>query len=371
MIRVGIVVGIWFVLGLVAGGGAGAAENTAAADFLAKQGLVRDGNTWLSPVEAKVKGYFDAIRELERNVITAEKAFAAGLRESESLKQEVAQLEAELQKLNELLQSGTLNAAQGERVTAQAQQRADRINLLKPQVMDPAGLDDSAMIKAAVNRVNEARNALAVALLYLRAHAAEVDGSYAALTTNQDVQDALTALGGKQKLGPLKRYDRDLKRLDRLDRLVFTETVLAYRDNARPRVSAIVNEQTAATFTWGEEVAMTYLPHSVALAAGLAIPDDAPRVDVLAAGNRKIEAHKVTLPKLRFGQQVLENIEVVVLAPDAEDMGAVLSPRSLGDRKAVVDTAKLEFRLLPFVGDSDGDRTPPAPRRRAPRAATP
>ena len=38
----------------------------------------------------------------------------------------------------------------------------------------------------------------------------------------------------------------------------------------------------------GEQVAATYLPQSVATAAGLTIPDDAPRVEAILAGTREV-----------------------------------------------------------------------------------
>ncbi len=120
-----------------------------------------------------------------------------------------------------------------------------------------------------------------LALLWIRAQTPKLAEEYARLAKLPDVAAALKQLGN-EKLGPLKNYGLEVKRLAEYDKLVFTDWLPVYQQAGQTRFSAILGEQAPVTFTWSEETgAQTSSPRQ---RLGALRPDPAGK---LAAANHQ------------------------------------------------------------------------------------
>lgn len=281
-------------------------------------GLIRlTGGVWGLPLEAELKEKLTQLPLLRESVVTAERDLderATGNRR--------AWLEA-------APAMETLKQAIG-RLSPTDPQRAlltQQLSTLEGNVSEPSRLCCRGEVRARLVAFSRDRSLLQLALLWIRAQAPRLVEEYARLAKINEVAAALKQLGG-EKLGPLKSYTPEVKRLTDYDKLVFTDWLPVYQQAGQTRFSVLVNDQAPVTFTWSEEShGQLLLPASTLESSGLTLPANAPQQEV-NLGDRRLLAREVLVPSLRLGRHVVKNVSAFVLPPEGEDLGPRL-PRSV------------------------------------------
>jgi hypothetical protein len=99
------------------------------------------------------------------------------------------------------------------------------------------------------------------------------------------------------------------------------------------------------TFTWSEaEDAVSFLPASVLASAAIDVPADAPRRTVQIDG-RTVECREIIVQSLRLGSFQAKSVAVCILPPEAEDLGAQLTPLALSPCRGKVEIERLRLAL--------------------------
>ena len=74
------------------------------------------------------------------------------------------------------------------------------------------------------------------------------------------------------------------------------------------------------------------------------MPGDAP-TQTLRIGGRTIEAREVFLPSLRVGSCHAKSVAALVLPPEAEDLGAQITPLALSPWRVKIERERLRMTL--------------------------
>lgn len=311
-------------------------ESRTPEERLQKQfGLVRlTGGVWGLPLEVELKEKLAQLQVLRESVVTAEKeledraaanrrAWAEAAPAMETLKQAI----------------GKLSPTDPQRAAIIQQLAA-----LERNVSEPSRLCCRGEVRARLIAFSRDRSLLQLALLWIRTHAPRLVEEYARLAKINEVAAALKQLEG-EKLGPLKSYVPEVKRLADYDKLVFTDWLPVYQQAGQTRFSVLVNDQAPVTFTWSEEShGQLLLPASTLESCGLTLPKSAPQ-RVVNLGDRHLLAHEVIVPSLRLGRHVVKNPSAFVLPPEGEDLGARLPRNVLTGLKVSIELERLRLTM--------------------------
>src|SRR6185436_17353394 len=278
-------------------------------------GLVRlSGGVWGLPLEAELKEKLAQLPLLRESVVIAEKELEDRAAANRRAWTEAAPA---METLKQAL--GRLSPTDPQRVPL-----AQQLTNLETTVSEPSRLSLRGEVRARLVAFSRDRSLLQLALLWIRAQTPKLAEEYARLAKLQDVAAALKQLGN-EKLGPLKNYGLEVKRLADYDKLVFTDWLPAYQQAGQTRFSAIANEQAPVTFTWSEESdGKLLLPASVLEPCGLTLPENSPRQTIKLA-DRTLTVRELAIPTLRLGRHVARNLAALVLPPEGEDLGARLT----------------------------------------------
>ncbi len=298
-------------------------------------GLVRlSGSVWGLSLEADLKEKLAQLPVLRESVVTAEKDL-----EERAAANRRAWIEAApaLETLRQTL--GRLSPTDPQRVAITQQ-----LTSLEATVAEPARLSLRGEVRARLVAFSRDRSLLQLALLWIRAQVPKLGEEYARLERLPDVAMALKQMG-KQKLGPLRNYEADVRRLAEYDKLVFTDWLPAYQQAGQTRFSAILNEQAPVTFTWSEESdGKLLLPASVLEPCGLSIPENGPR-QTIQLGNRTLTVRQLTIPSLRLGRHVAKDLTAWVLPPEGEDLGPRLPRNVLTSLRINIELDRLRLTV--------------------------
>jgi len=299
-------------------------------------GLVRlSGGVWGLPLEAELKEKLAQLPLLRESVVIAEKELEERATANRRAWTEAAPA---METLKQAL--GRLSPTDPQRVPL-----AQQLTNLETTVSEPSRLSLRGEVRARLVAFSRDRSLLQLALLWIRAQTPKLAEEYARLAKLQDVAAALKQLGN-EKLGPLKNYGLEVKRLPEFDKLVFTDWLPAYQQTGQTRFSAIVNEQAPVTFTWSEDTdGKLLLPASVLEPCGLALPDKATPQQPIKLGDRRLLACQLTVPSLRLGRYVAKNLTAWVLPPEGEDLGARLPRQTLAGLRINIELDRLRLTV--------------------------
>jgi hypothetical protein len=193
---------------------------------------------------------------------------------------------------------------------------------MQRQWIDPLQLGGFEPMKRQVIRLTNHRNDLATTILKIQEQRQKVTERYEHLTQNAQVREAIAALGGNQRLGPLDDYHAKshLAKVAEYEREVFTPELPLYRDHGDLRVSGLIG-RTPVTFTWRESSEPTMLTASVIEATGLEVSSDAAKMQYRLPDGREVTVREFEVPYLRFGNQLLPRVKALALPPEAENAG--------------------------------------------------
>ena len=178
----------------------------------------------------------------------------------------------------------------------------------------------SAPLKPALNDLIIVRTDMMVRLLPMREAMDHLTQRYHALHDETAVTAALASLTPKQTLGLSRSLLDGWKIVDKLQPMVFSDSVPVSRDGKIYRVTAIVNERQPLTFSFVGTGEPTLIPQNLAEAAGLIVNVKAAQTKLRVAKDRDEMAWRMKVPQLRFGRHVLRDVDAYILAPEAADI---------------------------------------------------
>ena len=300
-----------------------------------KHGLIRlSGGVWGLPIEAALKEKLAQLPQLRESVVTAEKELDE---RTAANRRAWAEAAPALETLKQAL--GRLSPTDPQRLAL-----AQQLTTLEATVSEPARFSLRGDVRARLVAFSRDRSLLQLALLWIRAQVPRLTEEYARLAKLQDVAAGLKQLGN-EKLGPLKSYAPEVKRLAEYDKLVFTDWLPAYQQAGQTRFSAIVNEQVPVTFTWSEDSdSKLILPASVLEPCGLSLPENSPR-QTIKLGDRTFAVRELGIPTMRLGRHVAKNLAALVLPPEGEDLGARLPRQALTSLRINIELDRLRLTV--------------------------
>jgi hypothetical protein len=315
---------------------AGAKHSPSPEERLQKvHGLVRlSGGIWGLPLEAELKERLAQLPQLRESVVIAEKELEERAAANRRAWTEAAPA---METLKQAL--GRLSPTDPQRIPL-----AQQLTNLETTVSEPSRLSLRGEVRARLVAFSRDRSLLQLALLWIRAKVPKLVDEYARLTKIADLATAVKQLGN-EKLGPLKNYGLEMKRLAEYDKLVFTDWLPAYQQTGQTRFSAIVNEQAPVTFTWSEDTdGKLLIPASILEPCDLSLPEDSPS-QTIKLGDRSLTVCNVTIPTLRLGRHVAKNLAALVLPPEGEDLGAQLPRHVLAGLRINIELDRLRLTI--------------------------
>jgi len=270
------------------------------------------GNVWLLPVEFRLQRILDDVEPLGRAVLGLQRKL------EESAQQNRVLWETNRQRIETLRR----NLAKLETDDKQKQQLERQIRELEKKLVEPSRLIGVPDVRKMLIEFTNVRLRLALAVISIHDLHDEMTATYARLAEDQTVARMLQSLGDDHRLGPLQQgYGSQLKRLGQSERMVATDWLPIFLQSDRIRFGGLLNDRVPVTFTWQDSAEPTVLTASMIESAGLNVPEDAEAVPLTVDG-RRVTARRLKMPSMRFGAALLRNIPVLVLPPNAEDLGA-------------------------------------------------
>lgn len=224
---------------------------------------------------------------------------------------------------------------------------ASQIKLLRSQTIEPDKLPRVPAVQQQIIEFTELRQAISLALLESSAHLTMLSTRYEELSQNPAVSDALAQQSANAKLGPIRPLESHRKRLSDYEKLVFTAAVPIYLQSGRLRVGAIIDERLPVTFTYqqGSGDQATLITSSIAEAAGAMLDQNTAAMKIEVAPKRTALVREATLTSLRIGRLQLSQVRVLVLPPECEDLGCILSRATLTGHSVKIERDLLRMTI--------------------------
>jgi hypothetical protein len=323
-----------------------AAAAEAPEQVLARHGLKQVNGLWQFSGVVRITERVQLAERLERRASELRKHIDKMLDHNERMSGQLAVLTAELKRMRELRDVAKDGSTERKRLDEQIKQHGSAIDQLKKSIVPADKLGATMPLKGLVMELVGVRSELAFHLLSARRRIVELPEKYASLQSNSEVTDALAALQPPGQIAPLRGFSSELRSLDRTEKLVFTGELPLFREDKRWRVTGIANEELPLTFSLYQRSDVTVITHTMAESLGLDIPKKSRKDHQLVDGPR-VKVTPVQLASLRFGQHVLRDVEVFVLAPEHENLGARISHSAFRGLRVRVVAERLLLHLEP------------------------
>jgi hypothetical protein len=116
-----------------------------------------------------------------------------------------------------------------------------------------------------------------------------------------------------------------------------------FRESGRYRLSGLVGEATLATFSLVGAGEPTTITSATAHAAGVPTPGTPART--VSLRGRQVRCAAAELPRITFGAAGAEKLTVLVLPPEAEDLGSQIAADALPGWKLALDERAMRVRF--------------------------
>jgi hypothetical protein len=308
----------------------------AARELGQRHGLVKiTGRVWGLPLELQLRARLKRLPQLRERIVTAQKELDERIVRNQQAWQQhgptIAALQARIARLSTS--------------DPQRDALAEQLKLLSADVVEPKALAGRDEVRKQLSTLGQDRCALALDLVWIRSAVKEIAERYAKLAGDGEIARLVKQVGEKCRLGPARDYAADARKLDDYDALAFAPHVPVYLQAGRVRLTAVVCDAAAVTFTWSEDSdAASFLPASVLASAAIDVPADAPRRTVQIDG-RTVECREIIVQSLRLGSCQAKSVAVCILPPEAEDLGAQLTLLALSPCRGKVEIERLRLAL--------------------------
>jgi hypothetical protein len=319
---------------------AGQSADTDAAARLRQRGLSPLGNTWICAAEVRLRAALAGFEALEKRYRAAEKRAAAALAQNERIRAQLVQLEAAGKAgQTPAPASSTNSSSSGSTTSKPATPNAKRPSAKEPDV---TGVGDQTPLQRAMVALANARVALLRAGAMAESDLASLEATYKTVGGDAAVSAGLKQVGGV--LGPAKDYSRQVRAVQEAVRSIPAEHAPVFRESGRYRLSGLVGEATLATFSLVGAGEPTTITSATAQAAEV-VPTPGTPARTVSLRGRQVRCAAAELPRITLGAAGAEKLTVLVLPPEAEDLGSQLAADALPGWKLVLDERAMRVRF--------------------------
>ena len=354
-------------------------------DVLASHGLKRSGTTWVLADETTVLKNLRDARDLYH--------------QAESGLMQQYQLESNRQERKDSIEQLRI---QGEMLT----QRMEALNQQLYDLVPPPGGNyyvqmqrdqvarEHHLLAIQLNRVNNELNRLREqskdqdqksqidgeaahsrekymdAVLELRKSVDNVLAKYASLAKNADVQKALDTLSAttknKHKLGPSKALNEAIKKLEKSEGAVKSESIELHRENGVDHVYATLGK-VPAKMVFDTGAGLTTISSVLAKKIGLKPRPGDQTIELKTADGTTIKAKQMTIPSVRVSKFTIANVECAVMPEEKGDVDPLLGQSFFKHFKVEYSPEGRTLRLKRLeTTESDGATAAADPDENAP-----
>ncbi|HKM53437.1 MAG TPA: retroviral-like aspartic protease family protein [Isosphaeraceae bacterium] len=311
-------------------------------DVLASHVLKRSGTTWVLGDETTVlknlRDARDLYHQAESGLMQRHQLEYNRQERNETIEQLRMQSDMFAQRIRELDQqlydlvppSGGNYYAQIQRdqlarehnmLAAQLNQVNNELNRLREQSKDQ---DQKSQIEG---EAAQSREKYMDSVIELRKSVDDVLAKYASLAKSADVQKALEALSAttknKHKLGPSKALNDAIKKLEKSEGAVKSESIELHRQNGVDHVYATLGK-VPAKMVFDTGAGLTTISSVLAKKIGLKVRPGDQTIELKTADGTTIKAKQMTIPSVRVSKFTVANVECVVMPEEKGDIDPLL-----------------------------------------------
>ncbi|HBV64988.1 MAG TPA: TIGR02281 family clan AA aspartic protease [Rhodopirellula sp.] len=135
------------------------------------------------------------------------------------------------------------------------------------------------------------------------------------------------------------------KRVERVEQEVFSENIPLQVENRSMYVNVVVGHKTTRMVV-DSGASLICLPARIAAELGVAIPPNAPQMELVVANGDRIGARGVILPRVRIGEFEVENVDAAILDAAANSAEPLLGMSFLDHFKFEINAADRSLKML-------------------------
>lgn len=202
---------------------------------------------------------------------------------------------------------------------------------------------------------NQARELFVQHVLDLRQKADALDAAYAAKVNDAEiataVRDWAQASGKEAVFGPGPALKGNLKRLKSFEDAILSEDIPMEREGGVQLVSVMVNGDQVEPMIIDSGCGSMLIPHRFAERFGVPVTEGDQQVTCVLADGRTVKGTAKRLQSVRVGKFTVDDVECVVLGPDAPNAPLLLGMSFLGNFEFKINA---EAGLLTMVKVDEG-----------------
>jgi aspartyl protease family protein len=206
------------------------------------------------------------------------------------------------------------------------------------------------IVKTARGKSSDLREEFVVELLGMRELADKIVRRWETAAVDSDLKKALdetnTATGKTWALKPSQQFVAAEKQLKALEEAMISESIKLRNDGGSLWVDVSINGKKSEEFVVDSGASLISIPIKLATTLGIEPKDTDPDVTVSLADGSTVDGKRIKIENVRVGKFVVEEVECVVLGPEAIAAPPLLGLSFLGQFKFEVDTSKNELKLV-------------------------
>ena len=315
---------------------------------LRQAGLTEVNRCWVCRDEARLLRQLDRLDDLRGEFRRTRQRWLDLAKEQAELRAQIAKSNERVQQLDDEISAAGADAFRWSPLKERRRALAQKMHQQRRELWKRLdGLNEQSVFSKSAKRYADARIRLEATNIALR-FAIERSGSwYDSMDASiGEAIEVLAAEGGERvRLGPARDYRVLLpQRLAPLAKLLADARLPIYRSAGRFRFPVILNDSAPATMIVVDDSPLSLAPTSLLAAAGVEVPDEAPRRTIDIDG-RRIEGRVVSVPTLKLGRHALGPIEFLAVDPEADNMGPCLAGSALERFELRWDDERLELEV--------------------------
>jgi aspartyl protease family protein len=205
-------------------------------------------------------------------------------------------------------------------------------------------------LKTARSKASETREEFVQQLLSLRVMADSIEQNWSKLAADPALQKAVEAENksdnGKRKLVPSSTFVAAAKKLEALEHAILSEVIPLTNEGGGLWATVMINGKHSRKMVVDSGATAISLPHAMAKEMGIEPTSRDQKIQVGLADGSQVPATLKTIDTVRVGKFSVENVECIILDPEAKAAPALLGMSFLGKFKFEVDTQKSELRMV-------------------------
>ena len=297
------------------------AEEKSADNFLKRQGLRRVGTSYVLGGERELTEGLRALEPLQKKLTEAARKEEAFDEFVDTSNQQVRAAIEERRRLAMMLMRD-IPLAEKVKVASRMAALTDQIELLRTDKRsEKAG-------RQVRSRLAKLKEEYCRALLELRALVDRTLAQYEVLAGDERVRAALAEIGeirGRPAtLGPRRIFLHKVGQLEELESVIFTANLQLRADQGIFWIDAVINERFIKPMIFDTGASLVCISRSFAAEVGLHPGDTDPTVQMGIADGTTVEGKLMRIESLRVGKFVVQDVECVVLGPEAADAPPLL-----------------------------------------------